>query len=146
MNNKYMLEALAQAKTAFDVGEMPVGAVITKDKKLIAKAYNMRETNNSATAHAEILAIEQACKLLKNWRLTDCDIYVTLEPCPMCMGAIINARIKNLYFGAYDRNTGACGSMIDINNGGLNHTVTIYEGIMQEECEEILTQFFNKIR
>lgn len=139
--------AIKEAKLAYDKDEVPVGAVIVYKGGVIASAHNLRETSNSATAHAEILAIEKACSVLGTWKLTDCDLYVTLEPCIMCAGAIINARIRNLYFGAYDPKAGACGSVTDVFRlNELNHKVTVYAGIMEDECSEILKRFFQKKR
>ena len=113
---------------------------------IIARAHNLRETKNMATAHAEILAIEKACKKLESWRLINCDMYVTLEPCTMCMGAIINSRISNLYIGAQDPKTGACGSFIDLNKYKYNHIVNIRKGILEKKCEYILKIFFKSLR
>jgi len=142
-----MTAALKEAKKAFMEDEVPVGAVITYKGEIIAKAHNLRETYNRATAHAEILAIEKACSVLNNWYLNDCDVYVTLEPCIMCAGAIINSRIRNLYFGAFDPKAGACGSVIDVFTlKELNHRVTVYAGIMEDECASILTEFFKSKR
>ena len=141
-----MRQALNQAQIAYNKDEAPIGAVIVRNGKIIARAYNKREITQSATAHAEILAIEKACKKLCLWRLTGCDIYVTLEPCPMCMGAIINARLSNLYYGADDPKAGSCGSIVNLNDYPYNHKVTIYQGIMQAECTSLLTAFFQKLR
>ncbi|MBQ7740410.1 MAG: nucleoside deaminase [Eubacterium sp.] len=146
MDNKYMLEALSLAKEAQKEGEVPVGAVIVKDGKIIAKGRNRREKNRNALCHAELEAIDNACKALGGWRLSDCDLYVTLEPCPMCAGAIINARIRRLYFGAYDSKAGSFGSVADFNRIEYNHKPEIYEGIMETECRKILTDFFDSIR
>lgn len=147
MTNRFMTAALKEAKKAFMEDEVPVGAVITYKGEIIAKAHNLRETYNRATAHAEILAIEKACSVLNNWYLNDCDLYVTLEPCIMCAGAIINSRIRNLYFGAFDPKAGACGSVIDVFTlKELNHRVTVYAGIMEDECASILTEFFKSKR
>lgn len=146
MEEKFMKEALKEAKKAYEKLEVPVGAVIVKDGKVIARAHNLKETKNIATAHAEILAIEKASKKLNSWRLIDCDMYVTLEPCTMCMGAIISARIKNLYIGALDPKTGACGSFVNLSELKYNHTVNIFKGILQDECEYILKDFFKKLR
>lgn len=147
MVNPFMVKAIEEAKKAYIGDEVPVGAVITYKGEIIAKAHNLRETHNSATAHAEILAIEKACKALNNWNLTGCDLYVTLEPCVMCAGAIINARIRSLYFGAFDPKGGACGSVTDIFRlKELNHRVTVYEGIMEDECASLLTEFFKSKR
>ena len=143
MENEYMKSAIEQAKAALSSGEVPVGAVIVKDKKIIAKSYNMRETKNLATAHAEISAIEEACEVLNNWRLDGCSLYVTLEPCIMCTGAIINSRIDKVYFGSYDRENGAfC-------TANIFNKITLpeyYGGIMEEECDKILNSFFSEIR
>ncbi|MGI6622717.1 MAG: nucleoside deaminase [Acetivibrionales bacterium] len=147
MNNPYMMQAIIEARKAFELGEVPVGAVIVCDGKIIARAYNLRETSNQAIAHAETLAIQKACSKMGSWRLDDCDLYVTLEPCPMCAGAIINARIKSVYFGAYDSKGGACGSVVDLfKKGSFNHSPIVYSGIMEEECETLLKEFFSKLR
>lgn len=147
MRNPFLELAIKEANLAFAKDEVPVGAVIVYENKVIASAHNMRETLNSAVAHAEILAIENACRVLKSWNLTSCDLYVTLEPCIMCSGAIINARIRSLYFGAYDPKAGACGSVIDIFRlNELNHRVTVYGGIMEDECADILKRFFQAKR
>ena len=147
MNKKYMELAIREAKKAYEIDEIPVGAVIVKSNEIISMAYNMRESNNNALHHAEIMAIDSACKKLGNWRLTDCDIYVTLEPCVMCAGAILNARIRNLYFGAYDFKLGACFSNDNVfeKNKQLFPTV-VYGGIMEEECKKLMNDFFIKIR
>ncbi|HHW21638.1 MAG TPA: nucleoside deaminase [Clostridiaceae bacterium] len=147
MNNPYMMEAINEAKKAFELGEVPVGAVIVCDGKIISRAHNLRETSSQAIAHAEILAIQEACSILGSWRLDDCDLYVTLEPCPMCAGAIINARIKSVYYGAYDPKGGACGSVVDLfKKGSFNHSPVLYAGIMEEECESLLKSFFESLR
>mgnify|MGYP003293036630 CR=1 FL=1 len=141
-----MKEALKEAQKAYEKLEVPVGTVIVKDGKIIARAHNLREKKQTATAHAEILAIEKASKKLNSWRLIDCDMYVTLEPCTMCMGAIISARIKNLYIGALDPKTGACGSFVNLGELKYNHTVNIFKGILQEKCEYIIKKFFKELR
>lgn len=147
MLNPFMAQAIEEAKKALDKKEVPVGAVIVKNDKIIARAHNLRETENQATYHAEILCIQEACNKLGTWRLDDCDLYVTLEPCPMCAGAIINARIRSVYFGAFDPKGGACGSVIDLFRGGaFNHTPILYAGIMEEPCENVLKEFFKKLR
>lgn len=147
MNEKFMKEALKQAKKAYDIGETPIGAVIVRDGKIIARGYNKRETKKNALLHAEIIAIDKACKKLGGWRLPKCDMYVTLEPCPMCSGAIINSRIENVYFGAYDKKSGCCGSNIDLFKKGLfNHDVSIVGGIMENECSAMLSSFFKELR
>lgn len=146
VHHKYMKKALYYANKAKDIGEVPIGAVIVYNDKIIASGYNKRELLQSATAHAEIKAIEKACKKLKSWRLSGCSIYVTLEPCPMCMGAIMNARMDNLYFGAYDKKSGCAGSITNINGFILNHTVNIFPEIMEEECVAIIKDFFKTLR
>lgn len=144
---KFMKIALKEAKLAYDKEEVPVGAVIVKDDKVIAKAHNLKETSGNATSHAEILAIQKACKKLGSWRLTDCSMYVTLEPCSMCAGALINARIKKLYIGTNDPKTGACGSKINLlEDVKFNHVVEVERGILQNECEKILKDFFKFLR
>lgn len=142
----YMKEALKEAKKAYLIGEVPVGAVVVYNDKIIARAYNKRHKDQLVTSHAEILALNKACKKLGAWRLEDCSIYVTLEPCQMCSGAIIQARIKNLYFGAYDHKAGCCGSVLDLFSYKFNHTVNVYKGIMENECKEIIQDFFKKMR
>ena len=147
MKEKFMKEALKEAQKAYDKEEVPIGAVIVKNDKIIARAHNLRETKKKAIAHAEILAIEKACKKLDAWRLEDCDLYVTLEPCVMCAGAIINARIKNLYIGTMDEKGGAVGSKINLlKDIKLNHDVEVKSGILKEECSKILKDFFKELR
>ncbi len=141
-----MEKALCLAKKAMKKGEVPVGAVIVCDKKIVAKGYNRREGKNDAVAHAELIAIKKACKKLGRWRLSDCDLYVTLEPCPMCAGAIINARIKTVVFGAYDPKAGACGSVVDLFALPFNHRPQLWGGVMQEQCGNILSDFFRNLR
>ena len=144
---KFMKMAYKLALKAYDIGEVPIGAVIVKEGKVIAKAYNKRNFKKLATAHAEILAIEKACKKLNDWRLDDCEMYVTLEPCPMCAGAIVNSRIKKLYFGAYERKSGSVFSNYQILfKGGLNHTVEAEGGILEEDCSSLLKNFFKSKR
>lgn len=142
-----MKEALKEAKKAFNKGEIPVGAVIVKNNEIIARAHNTREKEQNPINHAEILAISKAAKKIKNWRLSDCDIYVTLEPCVMCAGAILNARIKNLYFGAYDYKMGACLTHDNVFYKYKEMSSTeVYGGIMENECKKILSDFFDKLR
>ena len=143
----YMKKAINQAKKAIALDEVPIGAVIVKDGKVIASAFNKRETSQLATAHAEILAINKACKKLKSWRLDDAEMYVTLEPCPMCAGAIVNARIKKVYFGAYEQKSGGAISKFNIlTEGGLNHVTEFEGGIMEEECSNMLKSYFKAKR
>jgi len=142
-----MQQALKEAQKAYKKDEVPVGAVIVKNKKIIARAHNLIKTKKDPTAHAEILVIKKASLKLKNERLIDSDLYVTIEPCAMCAGAIILARIKNLFFGAKDPKTGACGSVFDIiNNKKNNHTVNVTEGILKDQCSDILKKFFERKR
>ena len=147
MEEKFMKAALKEAKKAYDKLEVPVGAVIVKDGKIIARGYNQKETKTDTTKHAEILAIQKASKKLNSWRLIDCEMYVTLEPCSMCAGALINSRIKKVYIGASDQKTGAVGSVFNLlEDYTFNHKVEYEKGVMQEECENILKEFFKKLR
>ena len=146
MDKKFMTQALQYAQKAFDLGEVPVGAVIVKNGKIVGTGYNMRETKQNALSHAEIEAINNACKTLGTWRLDGCELYVTLEPCPMCTGAIINARIKTVIFGAFDSKMGCMDSVINLCNYPFNHKPEIYAGICEDECKEILQKFFQKLR
>ncbi len=141
-----MQRALRCARSAAEKGEVPVGAVIVKDGKVIATGRNKREEKQNALLHAETVAIDRACRKLDSWRLEDCEIYVTLEPCPMCAGAIINARIKKVYFGAYDKKMGALGSVTDLSALNFNHLFSAEGGIMQEQCSALLTDFFKHLR
>lgn len=138
-----MRRAIDLAKKAN--GEIPVGAIIVKDGEILVETFNQKEVLNDVTAHAEILAIREAEKKLGRWRLDDCEMYVTLEPCPMCAWAIINSRIKTVYFGAYDHNYGALGSAIDLRKLA-NSKLKVYGGIMEKECTEVLDEFFDKMR
>lgn len=142
----FMKEALRLAKKAAEMGEVPVGAVLVCGGEIIASAHNLREANKMATAHAELLAIEEACRQKGDWRLSDSCLYVTLEPCPMCMGAIINSRLGKVYFGAKDAKAGACGSVLNMCSYPLNHKPEINSGFMKEECAAILSEFFLKKR
>lgn len=145
--NKFMKQALKEAKKAYEKLEVPVGAVIVKDGKIIARAHNLKETKTDTTKHAEILAIQKASKKLESWRLLDCEMYITLEPCSMCAGAIINSRIKKVYIGALDEKTGAAGSVLNLfEDYKFNHKVEVEKGVMKEECENILKDFFKMLR
>lgn len=146
MNSRFMKEALALAVKAGERGEVPVGAVIIKDGEIIASGFNRREEKQNALSHAEIEAINAACKVLESWRLDGCEMYVTLEPCPMCAGAIINARIKTLVFGAYDPKAGSIDSVVNLCDLPYNHKPEIYGGIMEDECLNIMRDFFKNLR
>lgn len=142
-----MREALKEAKKALDKEEVPVGAIIVKDGKMISRAHNIKECKKDATCHAEILAIQKACKKLGSWRLLDCEMYVTLEPCPMCAGALIQSRIKKLYIGTDDNKTGACGSVLNLlEDYKFNHKIEVKKYILKEETEKILKEFFKYLR
>ena len=142
-----MITAYKQAEKAKEKDEVPIGAVIVKDGKIISKGYNLVENTNKATAHAEIIAIDKACKKLKSWRLDGAEIYVTLEPCAMCAGAIANARIKKVYFGAYERKSGCAESKYPVlTDNGLNHSVEYEGGIMEEECASLIKKYFSEKR
>ena len=142
----FMSEALRYAQMALECGEVPVGAVIIKDGELLCGAHNLRETDNVATAHAELLAIEEACRILGSWRLTGCSLYVTLEPCPMCSGAIVNSRIERVIYGAKDPLAGCCGSLLNLNAYPFNHSFSLKQGVMEKECGELLQKFFEEKR
>ena len=147
MQEFFMREALKEAKKAYNKLEIPVGAVIVKDGEIIARAHNIKEEKKDTTKHAEILAIQKASKKLETWRLNDCEMYVTLEPCPMCAGALIQSRIKKVYIGTMDEKTGACGSVLNLlEDFKFNHKVEVEKGILREECEKILKEFFIKLR
>ena len=141
-----MLEALRLAEEAANQGEVPVGAVVTIGNKIIGRGKNQRENGRNALYHAEIQAIDEACKRLGGWRLWECEIYVTLEPCPMCAGAIINARFKNVIFGAYDTKNGACGSVTNLFENKFSYTPPYEGGFMEEECSAVLSRFFENLR
>jgi len=143
----FMKEALKQAQRAYNNNEVPIGAVIVQDGKIIARGYNKREKYQDVTLHAEIIAIRKACKKLGSWRLNDCELYVTLEPCPMCMGAIIQSRIKKIFYAAKDPKGGALGSVVDLGRAKLfNHNVDIENGILEEESAELIKDFFKQKR
>lgn len=141
-----MEEALLLAKQSFDEGEVPVGAVVVKDGEIVGRGRNRRENGKNALFHAEISAIDEACRNLGGWRLWQCEMYVTLEPCPMCAGAIINSRIKKVTFGAYDKKAGSFGSVVDFNDLPYNHKSQIEGGIDEKECSELLSLFFEQLR
>ncbi len=142
----FMNLAIEQALIAKELGEVPVGCVIVKDKKVISSAHNKRETISNAIAHAEIIAIDMACKKLNSWRLTDCSIYITLEPCLMCMGAILNSRISTLIFSINEEKMGGCGGLVNLSNIKYPHKIEIIQGICEFECQDILKDFFKNVR
>ena len=146
MESKFMTRAIELARIAAQEGEVPVGAGVVKDGKIIGEGYNMREQKNNALSHAEIEAINAACNNLGDWRLDGCTIYVTLEPCPMCAGAIINSRIREVVFGAYDLSMGCMDSVANLANLPFAVGTTIYGGIKEDECKKILTDFFEGVR
>lgn len=146
MHNKFMNAALLEAKKAKDIGEVPVGAVIVKNGEIIAKAHNLCETHKNPMLHAEVVAIERALRVQEDMRLDDCDLYVTLEPCVMCCGAIAHARIKRLYFGAYDKIAGGVVSKLNLFDKPSPLRTEYYCGIMENECSQILTDFFRDLR
>lgn len=147
MNIEFMQTAIEQAKKALAFNDVPVGAVVVKDGAVIAAAYNRREADRDSTAHAEVLAIREACRQLGRWNLSDCDLYVTLEPCVMCSGAIVYSRIKNVYFGAYDLRFGCAGTVYNLAcDEKFNHRAHVHGGIMEAECKALLTDFFRALR
>ena len=146
MDEEFMLAALALAKEAFDAGEVPVGCVITRGDQVVGRGRNRREEGKSALAHAEIEAIGEACRTLGGWRLWECTLYVTLEPCPMCAGAIVNARIPRVVYGAGDAKSGAVRSVCGLFDMGFNHHPKVESGILEEACGALLTEFFQKLR
>ena len=140
-----MKAALKCAQKGLEEGEVPIGAVVVCEGKIISRGHNRRTKRQIATAHAEIEAIEKACKKLKSWRIPECEIYVTLEPCPMCMGAMLNARIKKVYFGAYEAKGRSLTSEL-ANANLVNHVIEVEGGVMEEECSQILSTFFKEMR
>ena len=147
LDEEYMTKALELAAHAYELGECPVGAVVVDpDGKIIGEGYNLREQLQSPTAHAEILAIEQAAKALGSWRLTGCTLYVTLEPCPMCAGAVMNSRLKRLVYGAFDDKNGACASVVNLFEERFTHIPYVRSRILMEQCGDILTRFFKELR
>ena len=147
MDKKFMEMALKEARKAKEIGEVPIGAVIVKNGEVIARGYNKRESLKNPLAHAEILAIDEASKILDSWRLLDCTMYVTIEPCAMCAGAIVNSRIERLVIGAMDPKMGACGSVVDlVRHEKFNHRVELVSGVLEEECSGIMKDFFRELR
>ena len=145
-DEEYMREALALAREAAALGEVPVGAVAVWAGKIVGRGMNRRETGKNALCHAEIAAIDEACRTLGGWRLWKCDLYVTLEPCPMCAGAIINARVRRVVYGAKDLKNGACGSVTNLFELPFNHRPELVSGVLEEECGAVLTEFFKELR
>ncbi len=146
-HEKYMKAALREAKKAEQLGEVPIGAVIVKDRQIVGRGYNRRELDNDPTAHAEMIAIREASERLDSWRLNDCDLYVTLEPCPMCAGAIIQARLDTVVFGTEDPKAGSAGTLLNIlQDERFNHQTVLIPGVLKEECRTILTSFFQALR
>ena len=148
MNNEYMNMALDLAKMSLKSEDVPVGAVIVRNGEVIGKGYNRREKDNDPTAHAEIMAIKEAAEAVGSWHLEDCELYVTLEPCPMCTGAIINSRIKKVVFGAYEPKSGSCScdSVANLFTLGYNHTPEVFGGICEKDCAKLITEFFKEKR
>lgn len=142
----FMRRALELAKNAAELGEVPVGAVIVRNGEIIAEGFNRREIDKNATAHAELIAIDEACKKLGGWRLWQCELFVTLEPCPMCAGAIVNSRIKRVVSAAKDPKAGAFGSLINLNSYPLNHKPKLEFGLLETEASALLRDFFSKLR
>ncbi|MCJ7842940.1 tRNA adenosine(34) deaminase TadA [Lederbergia sp. NSJ-179] len=146
-NETYMWQAIEEAEKARTIDEVPIGAVIVLENKVIAKAHNLRETAQNAVAHAELLAIEQACKMLGTWRLEEAELYVTLEPCPMCSGAILLSRIKKVVYGATDPKAGCAGTLMNLlQDERFNHQCEIESGVLAEPCGKLLSDFFQKVR
>lgn len=141
-----MRKALELAQMAFEEDEVPIGAVVVRNDEIVGMGYNKRDSKKNAMLHAETIAIYNACERLGGWRLWECDLYVTVEPCPMCTGAIINSRIRNLYFGAKNPKAGACGSIINLFDYPFNHKPNITGGLLEDECSKIMTDFFLKVR
>lgn len=146
MDGKYMRMAIEEAQAALSLDEVPVGAVLVLDGKVIARAHNLREASNDPTAHAEVLAIREAARKLNTWHLTGSTLYVTLEPCAMCAGAAINARVSRIVFGAFDQVAGCCGSVADITDGWFNHSIEVIGGLYAEECADMLNDYFREKR
>ena len=145
--NYFMAVALEEAKKAYNMGEVPIGAVIVFNDEIIARACNRRNTDKNSLHHAEILAINHACKFMGDWRLEDCHMFVTVEPCPMCAGAIVQARMKSLIYGAKNKKAGSCGSVINLlEQEGFNHRVAIVAEVMAQECGGLMSKFFAQLR
>lgn len=147
MDELFMKEALKEAQKAYEINEVPIGAVIVRNGEIVGRGYNQKETMKDATLHAEISAIKDACSNLKGWRLPGCTMYVTLEPCSMCAGALVNSRVERLVIGARDLKTGACGTVLNIvQMEKLNHQINVQFGVLEEDCSNILKTFFAELR
>ena len=146
INERFMRIALKQAQVSYKNDEVPIGAIVVKDGVVIARAHNTRNASRNAVEHAELVAIERACKKLNDWRLVGCDLYVTLEPCVMCLGACYNARIANVYFGAYDASGKGCVALSEMIGNTLNHELQLHGGVLEHECSQILTDYFKAKR
>lgn len=147
VHEHWMRKAMVQAKLAEDMGEVPIGAIIVRGEEIIGRGYNLRETSQDATAHAEIVAIREASQTIGAWRLLDCRLYVTLEPCPMCAGAIVQSRIPQVIYGTGDPKAGCAGTLMNLlQEPRFNHRTEVIDGVLQEECSSMLTQFFRKLR
>ena len=147
MDERFMREALRQAKKAGELGEVPIGCVIVRDGEIIGRGYNRRTTDRNVLAHAEIMAINKACKKVGDWRLSDCTLYVTLEPCPMCAGAMVQSRLGKCVIGSMSDKSGCAGSIINLlDEKGFNHQVKVESGVLGEQCSEILSRFFEQMR
>ncbi|SFF24657.1 tRNA(adenine34) deaminase [Paenibacillus algorifonticola] len=143
----WMQQAIEEARKAEQIGEVPIGAIVVKDHQIIGRGYNLRETQHDPTAHAEMVAIRDACKELDAWRLLDCTLYVTLEPCPMCAGAIVQSRVKRVVYGTGDPKAGCAGTLMNLlQEPRFNHETELTSGVLQQECATMLTQFFRKLR
>ena len=143
----YMREALGEARKAFAAGEVPIGAVVVLQGQVIGRGHNLRETNSDPTAHAEIIALREAGAKAQSWRLENADLYVTIEPCPMCMGAMLQARVRRVVFGAFDLKAGAAGSVVDLSaNSRFNHRIEVIDGVLDEECRQLMQDFFKERR
>lgn len=144
---KFMREAIKQARKAYEIEEVPIGCVIVHEDKIIARAYNKRNTKKNTLAHAEMIAIEKACKKLGDWRIENCTMYITLEPCPMCAGAIVQARIPRVVIGTRNKKAGCAGSVLNLLQvQEFNHQVELTEGVLQEECSQLMKEFFQEMR
>lgn len=146
-DEKYMRMAIEEAIKAEDIGEVPIGAIIVHESNVIASGYNVRESKQRTLSHAELIAIDEANEKIGSWRLEDCTLYVTLEPCPMCAGAIVQSRIKRVVYGASDQKAGCAGTLMNLlNDKRFNHQVEVTKGVLEKECSELLTNFFRKLR